>query len=99
MTAKITKNTLISISEEQITGDLLDGEVVILNMKDDVYYGLDEVGGRIWSLIQDPITFDEIVQHLLEEYDVEYQECVNDVRELLEEMLTKGLIEVQNGES
>ena len=99
MTAKITNNTLITISEDQITSDLLDGDVVILNMKDDVYYGLDDVGGRIWSLIQNPITFDEIVQHLLEEYDVEYQECASDVRGLLEDMLTRGLIEVQNGES
>jgi hypothetical protein len=89
---------VVSIAEEQISGDLLDGEVVILNMNDDVYYGLDQVGGRIWSLIQEPITFGEIIQTLQAEYDVDHQQCVQDVLALLEDMLSKGLIEVQNGE-
>ena len=95
----ISENTVISVAEEQITGDLSDGEVVILNMKDDVYYGLDQIGGSIWSLIQEPITFGEIVQTLLNEFDVEYQHCFKDVLALLEDMLSKGLIEVKNGES
>ena len=95
----ILENTVISVAEEQITGDLSDGEVVILNMKDDVYYGLDQIGGSIWSLIQEPITFGEIIQTLLNEFDVEYQHCSKDVLALLEDMLSKGLIEVKNGES
>jgi hypothetical protein len=99
MKTKISENTVISVAEEQITGDLLDGEVVILNMKDDVYYGLDQVGGRVWGLIQNPITVGEVIQNLLKEYDVEYQQCSDDVLALLEDMLSKGLIEVQNGES
>jgi hypothetical protein len=98
MKKKISENTVISVAEEQITGDLLDGEVVILNMKDDVYYGLDHVGGRLWSLIQEPITFGQVIQTLLDEYDVEYQQCSEDVLGLLEDMLSKGLIEVKNGE-
>ena len=99
MKTTISENTVISVAEEQITGDLLDGEVVILNMKDDVYYGLDQVGGRIWSLIQEPITIGEIIKNLLEEFDVEYQQCSEEVLALLEDMLSKGLIEVKNGES
>ena len=99
MNTTISENTVISVAEEQIAGDLLNGEVVILNMKDDVYYGLDQVGGRIWNLIQEPITFGEIIQKLLEEFDVEDQQCSADVLGLLEDMLSKGLIVVQNGES
>ena len=99
MKTSISKNTVISVAEEQISGDLLDGEVVILNMNDDVYYGLDQVGGNIWNLIQEPKTFGEIIQTLLEEFDVDNQQCSKDVLALLEDMLSKGLIEVKNGES
>ena len=98
MNTTISENTVISVAEEQIAGDLLDGEVVILNLQDDVYYGLDQIGGRIWNLIQEPITFGEIIQKLLEEFDVEDQQCSADVLGLLEDMLSKGLIVVQNGE-
>jgi len=38
------------------------------------------------------------IQTLLDEYDVEYQQCSEDVLGLLEDMLSKGLIEVKNGE-
>jgi len=99
MKTTISINTVISVAEDQISGDLLDGEVVILNMNDDVYYGLDQVGGRIWNLVQDPITFGEIIQTLLEEFDVEFQQCSEDVLALLKDMLSKGLIELQNGKS
>ena len=99
MKTSISKNTVISVAEEQISGDLLDGEVVILNMNDDVYYGLDQVGGNIWNLIQEPKTFGEIIQTLLEEFDVDNQQCSKDMVALLEDMLSKGLIEVKNGES
>ena len=99
MKTTISTNTIISVAEEQISGDLLDGEVVILNMNDDIYYGLDQVGGRIWNLVQTPITFGEIIQILLEEFDVDYQQCSDDVIALLEDMLSKELIEARNGET
>ena len=99
MKTTISENTVISVADKHISGELLDDEVAILNMKDEVCYGLDQVGYRIWSLIQEPITFSEIIQTLLAEYDVEHQQCVEDVLALLEEMLSKGLIEIQNGEA
>jgi hypothetical protein len=99
MKTTISKNTIISVAEDQISGDLLDGEVVILNMNDDVYYGLDQIGGRIWNLVQNPIALGKIIQILLEEFDVEYQQCFDDVIVLLEDMLSKGLIEARDAET
>ena len=99
MKTTISKNTVISVAQDQISGDLLDGEVVILNMNDDVYYGLDQIGGRIWNLVQNPIAVVEIIQILLEEFDVEYQQCFDDVIALLEDMLNNGLIEARDAET
>ena len=99
MNNAISIHSVLCVTKDQIAGDLPDGEVVILNMNDDVYYGLDQVGGRIWTLIQEPITFGEIIQTLLEEFDVEYQQCSEDVLALFEDMLSNGLIGIQNGES
>ena len=99
MKNNISGDTIISVSKELIAGDLLDGEVVILNLKDDIYYGLDPIGGRIWNLIQKPIRFVDILQTLIEEYEIEYKQCNEDVLALLEDMLSKNLIEIHDADT
>lgn len=51
---------------------------VLLN--DDLeYLGLDEVGQRVWELLDRPATLDELVGTLTEEYDVSAEDCARDV--------------------
>ena len=52
-------NLVVVAAEDQISRDL-DGEAVILNMKSGVYCGLNEVGARIWQLIQKPMSVTHI---------------------------------------
>lgn len=88
----------ITVSAHQVSSQLGE-EAVILNVKSGMYYGLNEVGARIWSLIQEPVRFDAIVQTLLDEYDVDPKECEVDVQNLLQEFLAAELIDVSNGKS
>jgi hypothetical protein len=72
----------------------LNEESVILNLSDGTYYGLDEIGTRIWGLIQEPRGVSEIINLLLEEYNVERDRCEHDVLALLCDLGSKGLIEI-----
>jgi len=45
---------------------LILAEAVILDLKSGVYYGLNDVGTRIWHLIQEPKTLNEIQDAILE---------------------------------
>jgi len=94
MNVEINDNSLIRVTGEQVTADLADEEVVILNLKDKVYYGLNPIGGHVWKLVQEPKTFREIRDTLLQEYDVEPEVCTRDLLALLSEMQERGLIEV-----
>ena len=69
--------------------------MAILDLKAGVYYGLDAVGARIWSLIQEPRTVNEIRDILLEEYEVEPERCERDLLELLQRLADEGIIEVE----
>lgn len=51
---------------------------VVLN-EDLSYLGLDEVGQRVWDLLEEPRTLDALVAVLLEEYDVDRPTCERDV--------------------
>ena len=84
----------ISAIKEQVSSDLGE-EVVMLNLKSGIYFGLNSVGASIWNQIQELRTVAEIRLALLEEYEVEPDVCDRDLQAILQEMLTAGLIEVE----
>ena len=92
----ISENSIIVVSSQQISGDLLDGDVAILNLSDGVYYGLTDIGGRIWSLIQQPKTVSDLKATLLQEYDVDPELCYRELLDLLQDLANRGLVVVNN---
>ena len=92
---EIIESSIVVAVEEQISSDL-GGESVILNIKNGIYHGLNEVGARVWNLIEKPKTVKDIKQVLLEEYEVEADTCTNDLFSLLNDLKTAGLIKVTN---
>ena len=81
-------------AKEQVSADLA-GEAVILNMESGTYYSLNEVGARVWGLVGEPRTVDEIRDTILEEYEVEADHCERDVVALLEQLADAGLVEIR----
>ncbi len=57
-------------ASHQVSSDL-GGEIAILDLKGGTYYGLDAVGARLWSLLQEFRTVEEIWDVLVHEYEVE----------------------------
>lgn len=92
---KILPTAIVSQSQGQISSEL-SGEAVILNLDSGVYYGLNEVGARIWELTQQPCSFERILQALLEEYDVPTEACTQDLTQVLTELQAAQLIEIRH---
>ncbi len=87
----ITQDTRVVVSPDQVSCDLA-GEAAILNLKTGVYYGLDPVGARIWSLLAQPTTVAAIRDTIIAEYDVTPERCEADIRDLLEKLAAEGLV-------
>ena len=94
----ISRRSTVVATGDQVSSDL-KGEVAILNLKAGVYYGLDGVGARIWTLLQEPKTVSEIRDVLLQEYDVEAERCKRDLLALLQRLVNEGLVEVEDAPS
>ena len=86
---------MVVVSQDQVSCDL-SGESAILNLKAGIYYGLNDVGTRIWKLIQEPRRVGELRDAILEEYEVEPDRCEADIMTLLQNLLDNGLIEVRD---
>ncbi len=86
------EDQLIKVADDQICCDV-DGESVILSLKSGTYYGLDQVGGRVWALIQEPKTIADLLLILVSEFDVDSARCEHDLRLLLRQLSEAGLVE------
>ena len=95
MTRTVSLGSTVVATEGQVSSDLGD-EVAILDFKVGMYYGLDNVGARVWNLIQKPRTVEEIRDILTSEYEVEPFRCERDLITLLRDLLDEGLVEVSD---
>ncbi|MGH9254313.1 MAG: PqqD family peptide modification chaperone [Vicinamibacterales bacterium] len=89
-------SAVIQRSTNQIACDM-GGEVVILDLKSGIYYGLDEVGALIWSLIEHPASALAIRDAIMADYDVDTPTCERDIRAFVDRMQAIGLVEIVNG--
>lgn len=80
-----------------LTAADLGGEAIVLDPHTGRYYGLNELGARIFELTQKPYSVGRIMTTLLQEYDVEEDQLRADVLAFLREMESRRLIEVTDG--
>ena len=72
----------------------LDGEAVVLQLSAGVYYGVNEVGAEALTVIRDTTTFAELIDKLLNSFEVDEATLRRDMNELLADMLHRSLIEI-----
>ncbi len=80
---------------EAVLHQQLGEETVLLHLGTECYYGLDEVGSRVWQLLREHRALDPIVAALLSEYEVDETMLRGDLERLLDELADLGLIHVE----
>lgn len=88
---KFNPTDRFNISNEVLSQEV-NGETVLLDLEGESYFGLNEVGTRIWQLIQAETTIEDTLNILFEEYDVSRAQLESDVGELLDKLADAGLI-------
>ena len=90
---KISSSAKITVPDGVLVQEL-QGESVLLNVNTENYYGLDEVGTRMWAVLKEAPSIANAIDTLLDEYEVERATLESDVSDLLAELLEKKLIEL-----
>ena len=91
---EISLNTRIVVSPEVLMQEI-SGESVLLDLKSESYFGLDEVGTRIWRLIERDGELMAVHAALLAEYDVDAARLERDLKELIGRLVNAGLVAVR----
>lgn len=71
-------------------------EVVLLNLSNETYYGLDEVGTSMWRALTTNATIQQAYESLLDEYDVDSETLRRDLLELVKNLIDQELIEISD---
>lgn len=90
---RFMENTLFLANKDHLFSNLGE-ESVVLSIKSGKYYGLNTVGTTIWQALENPISFREIQQILMREYDVNAEDCAKELNSFLENLIKEGLVEV-----
>jgi hypothetical protein len=89
----IANESRVVVSKDQVACNMGE-DATIVTWRNDVYYGLDPVGKRVWQLLQEPTTLAQICNILKADYEVEPAQLESDIRELLEQLAEQGLVEI-----
>jgi hypothetical protein len=92
LNSSINFKTVVKVAEGLIASDM-DGEKVVLSVSNGKYYNLEVIGGRIWDLLVEPQGVSDIVDALLEEYQIDCVACEEDVIAFLNQVYEEGLIQ------
>jgi len=78
-------------NSKTISGRLHD-EMVMMDIDQGKYFSLNNSATVIWEKLENPLSLEELCNILMDEYDVEAEQCMNDVEIHLNEMIKIGLI-------
>ena len=89
---------LIRIADEVIFRVFGD-EAVILNLATSKYFGLNSVGTRLWQLIAEHGSVEQVIEASLDEYEVEEKQLRQDLTDLIQQLMQKGLVQSEAQEA
>lgn len=90
---RINLSSVVARVEQQVSA-ALDDEIVVLNMNDSKYYGLNGIGAFIWHSIEKPDKVSTIVDAVFDNYEVTRESCEEDVLAFLRELSDAGLVRI-----
>jgi hypothetical protein len=70
----------------------LDNATVVVDVSTSRIFELNETGTRVWELLGEGLEEESIVQHLVEEFEVDHTRAATEVKTLLARLRSEGLL-------
>ncbi len=79
-------------NDSGLLSELVDDELVGMSIEAGTCYGFNGVATRVWELLAEPRSIDELSATLVDEYDVEAETCRRDLVALIDTLREQGLV-------
>lgn len=85
-------DTAIFRRSAAIDGRAVDRSAVLVNAGEHLYFGVNRVGARIWSLLETPHSVSDLVRVLTSEFAVDEAVCRRETEAFLRQLIAKDLV-------
>jgi hypothetical protein len=93
---KIGLDTVVERGSEHVETEMV-GQTVMMSITRGKYFALDGTGQRIWECLAEPVSIGQIVEQLLDQYEVGREQCETEVIAFLGETMKNGLTVERGG--
>lgn len=91
MTPDVTLSQRFSRSPD-VLAQAVGDETVLLDLASEKYFGLNPVGSRIWELLGQQATLNDVLRQLCTEFDAPAERIQSDLLALTQALLDAGLL-------
>ncbi len=94
-------HNFITPNRVEVTSKVMDGEAIMINLANGIYYSMDKVGGKVWECIEQEQSLEQIIQAVVTSYDISQEQAKKDIESLAGQLLEENLIVLikENGKS
>ena len=87
---RIGLETVVARGSEHVETRMA-GQTVMMSIARGKYFAVDGTGQHIWECLAEPISIGQIVERLLDQYEVDRKQCEAEVMSFVGEMMENGL--------
>ena len=89
----LTPDQQFRVNSAEVAAKVIDNEAIIMNLATGMYYSMERTGAVIWEWIERGHTMRQIVEGLVECYDVSPARAGDDVEQLLRKLVDETLVQ------
>ena len=90
----LAENSLIQRNETKFLASALGEEIVMMNTDNGDYIGVNNVGSDIWNMLTEPMLVEQLIEKVLDEYEVSPEEAKTEIDTFVQRMLKQEMITV-----
>jgi len=94
----INLKSKVQRKDQDLIANEIEGELVMMNLKSGKYFGLNLISTRIWELIEKPVSLQQLVSQMRDEYKVTQEKCEQEVSEFIVQLKDLKMVKVYDYE-
>lgn len=89
----MSKTPIFTLNKEKICWRKIGDETVILDIRTDAYYTLNESGSLLWDTLVKTSDIEAAAQELAEHYAVDKETARKDIVALVDKLISEGILD------
>jgi hypothetical protein len=88
----MSRTEVFRVNADEVASTVVDGEAILINLSDGMYYSLGGTGALVWALLETGQDGERICAELERRTGIDHATAMADVGHLLDELSAEGLI-------